>query len=80
MLSTPPKQSRDSVVGIATHYGLEGLGIESWWGKIFRTNPDQLRGPPSLLYDGYQVFPAGKGGRGVMLTTHPLLVLRLRKS
>jgi hypothetical protein len=25
-------------------------------------------------------FPGGKGGRGVMLTTHPLLVPRLRKS
>jgi hypothetical protein len=39
-----------------------------------------LRGPPSLLYNGYRVFPGGKGGRGVMLTTHPLLVPRLRKS
>jgi hypothetical protein len=36
--------------------------------------------PPSLLYNGYRVFPGGKGGRGVMLTTHPLLVPRLRKS
>jgi hypothetical protein len=24
------KGSRDSVVGIATRYGLDGLGIESW--------------------------------------------------
>jgi hypothetical protein len=31
-------------------------------------------------YNGYRVFPGGKGGRGVMLTTHPLLVPRLRKS
>jgi hypothetical protein len=29
--------SRDSVVGIATRYGLEGPGIESRWGEIFRT-------------------------------------------
>ena len=27
----------DSVVGIATRYGLEGPGIESRWGEIFRT-------------------------------------------
>jgi hypothetical protein len=40
----------------------------------------ELQGPPSLLYSGYRVFPGGKDGRGVMLTTHPLLVLRLRKS
>jgi hypothetical protein len=56
------------------------LLIESRWGGIFRTYPDRLRGPPSLLYNGYWVFPGGKGDRGVMLTTHPLLVPRLRKS
>jgi hypothetical protein len=60
--------------------GLEGPGIESRWGETFRTYPDRLRGPPSLLYNGYRVFPRGKGGRGVMLTTHRLLVPRLRKS
>jgi hypothetical protein len=73
-------RSRDSVVGIATRYGLEGLGIETRWGEIFRTYPDRLRGPPSLLYNGYRVFPGGKVDRDVMLTTHPLLVPRLRKS
>jgi len=72
--------SRDSAVGIATRYGLVGPGIESRWGEIFHTYPDWLWGLPSLLYNGYQVFPGGKGGRGVMLTTHPLLVPRLRKS
>jgi hypothetical protein len=72
--------SRDSSVGIATRYGLDGPGIESRWAEIFRTYPDRLRGPPSLLYNGYRVFPGGKGGRGVILTTHPLLVPRLRKS
>jgi hypothetical protein len=52
----------------------------SRWGEIFRTYPDLLRGPPSLLYNGYRVFPGGKGGRVVMLNIHPLLVPRLRKS
>ena len=79
-LSVPYVGSQDSVVGIATRYGLEGPGIESRWGEIFRTYPDRLQDPPSLLYNGYWVFPGGKGGRGVMLTTHPLLVPRLRKS
>jgi hypothetical protein len=74
------ERSRDSSVGIATRYGLEGPEIESLWGEIFRTHPDRLRGPPSPLYNGYRVFPGGKGGRGVMLTTHPLLVPRLRTS
>ena len=49
-----------SVVGIATAYGLNGPGIESRWGEIFRTCPDRPRGPPSLLYSGYRVFPGGK--------------------
>jgi hypothetical protein len=62
--------SWDGVVGIATRYRVEGTGIESKWGKIFCTYPDWLRGPPSLLYNGYRVFPGGKGSRGVMLTTH----------
>jgi hypothetical protein len=75
--------------GIATRYGLEGPGIEIKrqfykkkfrWGQIFRTCPGRLWGPPSLLYNGYRVFPGGKGGRGVMMTTHPPLVPRLRKS
>jgi len=29
-------------------------------GEIFRTCPDWPWGPPSLLYNGYQVFPRGK--------------------
>jgi hypothetical protein len=29
-------------------------------GEIFRTRLDQPWGPPSLLYNGYQVFPGGK--------------------
>jgi len=51
---------RDSSVGIATAYGLDGPGIESRWGEIFRTCPDRPWGPPSLLYNVYRVFPGGK--------------------
>jgi hypothetical protein len=29
-------------------------------GQIFRTHPDRPWGPPSLLYNGYRVFPGGK--------------------
>jgi hypothetical protein len=47
-----------SVVGIATAYGLDGPGIESRWGARFSA-PVQT-GPPSLLYNGYRVFPGGK--------------------
>ena len=35
-------------------------------GEIFRTRPDRPWGLPSLLYNGYRVFPGGKWpGRGV---------------
>jgi len=27
---------------------------------MFRTCPDRSRGPPSLLYNAYRVFPGGK--------------------
>ena len=49
----------DSIVGVATRYGLGGPGIESWWGHDFRTRPDRPCGPPTLLYNGYRVFPGG---------------------
>jgi len=42
----------------APGYGLDGPGIESrWGGKIFRTCADRPWGPPSLLHNGYRIFP-----------------------
>jgi hypothetical protein len=49
-----------SSVGIATDYGLDGPGIESRWGRDFLPHLDWPWGPPSLLYNGYRVFPGGK--------------------
>ena len=51
---------RDSSVGIATRYGLDGPGIESRWGWDFNHPSRPPWGPPSLLYNGYRVFPGGK--------------------
>jgi len=51
---------RDSSVGIATRYEMDGPGTESRWGEFFRTSPDRSWGPPSLLYNGYRVFPGGR--------------------
>jgi hypothetical protein len=46
-----------------------GPGFEPRWGgggEIFLSCSDRLRGPPSLLYSGYRVFPRRKRpGRGV---------------
>jgi hypothetical protein len=49
-----------SSIGTATGYGLDGPGIESRGGEIFRTCPDRAWGPPNLLYNGYRVFPGGR--------------------
>jgi hypothetical protein len=49
-----------SSVGIATEYGLDGPGIESRWWQDFSARPDRPLRPPSLLYNGYRVFPGGK--------------------
>ena len=51
---------RDSSVGIATCYGLDGPGSNPGGGEIFRTRPDRPWDLPSLLYNGYRVFPGGK--------------------
>jgi hypothetical protein len=58
---------RDSSVGTATRYGLDGPDIESRRGRGFTARPDRPWGPPSLLYNGYRVsFPEVKRpGRGV---------------
>jgi hypothetical protein len=71
---------RDSSVGLATRFGLDGPEIESrpgGGGEIFRNHTDWLWGPPSLVCNGYRVFPGGKSRRGVVLTNHHYLVLRI---
>ena len=55
-----PQSGPGSSVGIATGYGLDGPGIKSRWGEIFRTRPHRPWGPPSILYNGYRVCPGGK--------------------
>ena len=63
-----------SVQRLAT--GWKVRGSNPGGGEIFRTYPDRLWGLPSLLYNGYLVFHGGKGGRGVVMTTHPNLLCR----
>ena len=49
-----------SSVGIATAYYWTVWESNPGGGEIFRTCPDRPWGPPSLLYNGYRVFPGGK--------------------
>jgi len=72
----------DSVVGIATGYGLDGPGIESRWGR--RDFPHLSRpalGPTQLPVQWVPGLSRGlKRGRGVTLTPQPLLMPWSRKS
>jgi len=74
-LDTKITVGRDSSVGRATGYGLDGRGIKSRWGARFtalvQTGPEAH--PTSSTMDAGS-FPGVKSGRGVTLTTHPLLV------
>ena len=65
-----------SSVGIATELRAGRSGIESHWGRDF---PPVQTGSGAHLASctmGTGSFPGVKCGRGVLLTTHPLLVPR----
>ena len=55
MIHSVRTESRDSSVGIATCYGLDGPGIEFRWSRDFPHRPDRPWSPPSLLQNGYRV-------------------------
>ena len=58
-----------SVQRLATGQMVRGLNPGG--GEIFRTCPDRLWGPPSLLYNGYRVFPESKERPGYDADPHP---------
>ena len=70
--------SCDSVAGtvfrLRAIYAGTVRGSNTGGGEIFRTCPDRPWCPPSLLYNGYRVFPGVKSGRSVTATPHTLLV------
>jgi len=69
-----------SSVGIATGYGLDGPGIESRWGRDFPPVQTSPGTHPAFCTMGTRPFSEVKSGRGVLLTTHPLLAPRSWKS
>jgi len=51
---------RDSVPGVATHYGTGVRVSKAGGGEIFCNHPDRSWGPCNLLYDAYRVLPGLK--------------------
>ena len=79
-ITTSSKIGPGSSVSIATELRTGRSEIESRWGRDF---PPVQTGPgahPASCKVGAGSFPGVKCGRGVMLTTHPLLVPLSRKS
>jgi len=71
---------RDSSVGIATRYGLNGPGIESQWqDEIFRNRPERPWGPLSLLCNGYRENFQGVKWPGSGVDRPPHLTTRLKE-
>jgi hypothetical protein len=64
-----------SIVGIVTGYGLDGPGIESWWGTRFSTPVQTSPGAhPASCTIGTRSFPGVKSSGCMTLTPHSLLV------
>ena len=61
-----------SVQRLATVWTVRGSNAGG--DEIFRTSPHQPWGPPSLLYNGYRVFPGGKERSWRDADPSPLLV------
>jgi hypothetical protein len=75
--TTQLKGGRDSVVGILSHYQLDGRGIVSRWG-FFCIRTGQPWCQPSLLYNRYRASFPGVKQPGRSLNYPPHLLPRLK--
>jgi len=73
---TPIRSGLGSSVGIATDWS----GIKSRWGRDFPPIQTSPGAHPASCKMGIGSFPGVKCGRGMLLTTHPLLMPRSWKS
>jgi hypothetical protein len=72
--------TRDSSVGIATRYGLDGSGIESWWGRDFpHSSISDLGAHPASYTLGAGSLTGVKGpGRGAGHPPPPSAEVKVR--
>ena len=76
--SVPPS-GPGSAVRILTWYGLDGPGIGSRWGRDFSHQSRSALRPTQPPIKWVWGLSRGWGGRGMTLTTYPLLTARLKK-
>ena len=79
-IATSKVSGPGSSVGIATELRAGWSGIESRWGRDFPPVQTDPGAHPASCKMGNGSFPGVKCGRGVLLTTHPLLVAQSWKS
>ena len=67
VLRSSGRVDRDSSVGVATCYGLDGSGMECLWGGVTKFSAPVRAGQLSLLHTVYRVSFSGvkRPGRGV---------------
>jgi hypothetical protein len=68
--------TRNNFILMCVYLHLANKFLQPGGGEIFRTCPDRPWGPPSLLYNGYRVFPGGRKRPGREAYPSPLLVPR----
>jgi hypothetical protein len=71
---------RNSSVGIVTGNGLDSPGIETWWERVFSHSSRLVPGATQPPVQWVPVIYREWSGQDVVLTTHPLLKPRSRKS
>jgi hypothetical protein len=76
----PCNSGPGSSVGIVNDYGLDDPGTESRWRRDFLPVQTSPGAHPASCTTGTRSFPGVKCGGGMLLTTHPFLVLRSWKS
>jgi len=71
---------QDSSARVATCYGLDGPGIEYWLGREFPYPSRPALGSTQSPIQWVPGLSRGQSSRGVTLTTHPHLALRLKST